>query len=284
MSRSGPRSTPRSPGPRWSSTWRAAGAAIGPPSSARWCKGRGPWPRPAWLVYASSSAALYLGGGGTVEESHGVDPRPEKRSLYSRAKIAAEALLLRLHRERGLPVVILRPAVVVGQGGLLAHGGLGQWPSPTRCVGRGRGDTPIPFVLVKDVVQAFLAAMEAPRVEGMAFNLAGDVRPTACEYLARIAESTGRDFRFHPRSLATHQALETLKWLVKAAAHRKENPFPSWRDLRSRTMARQIDSRLAKRHLGWVPTNDPVSFLREAIGPHVRHPAEGDLRHSGTLW
>jgi nucleoside-diphosphate-sugar epimerase len=172
---------------------------------------------------------------------------------------------------------------VVGEGGLLSHSGLGMWPSPTRCVGRGAGDTPVPFVLVKDVVDAFVAAMDAPGIEGLAFNLAGDVRPTAREFVRTIGERTARDFRFVPRPLAAQQALEVVKWLVKAAGRKKDNPFPSWHDLKSRTMARWIDNRLAKRRLGWVPTSDPKAFLDEAIGPHVRPMAEGDLRARAVL-
>jgi len=136
----------------------------------------------------------------------------------------------------------------------------------------------MPFVLVKDVVQAFVASIEATGVEGMTFNLAGDVRPTAREYVRMIGERTARDFRFFPRSLLAHHALDVVKWLMKIAGRTKENRFPSWRDLSSRTMARSIDCRAAKAQLGWIPTNDLASFLDEAIGPHVRPIAPGDLR------
>ena len=234
------------------------------------------------LIYTSSSAALYLGGRGRLTESAGTDPRPEVRSSYSRAKIEAERLLGELHREKRLPVVILRPAVVVGRGGLLSHSGVGVWASATRCVGRGNGRTPIPFVLVEDVVQALLASIEAPGIDGMTFNLAGDVRPCARDYVKRIGERTGRDFRFRPRRLATHFAIDVAKWLLKAAGGKEENPFPSWRDLASRTMSRQIDNRLAKRHLGWIPTNDVSSFLEAAIKPHARPIPPGDLRAIGS--
>lgn len=213
-----------------------------------------------------------------MDETDGTDSQPESRSQYSRAKIAAERVLLEMHREKRLPVVILRPAVVVGPGGLLSHSGLGMWPSPTRCVGRGDGRSPIPFVLVQDVVQALVASIDAPDIEGMTFNLAGDVRFGAREYVKLIAEKTGRDFRFAPKSLVAHQLTEMLKWAVKAVGRKKENPFPSWRDLSSRTLSRQIDNTLAKRHLGWIPTNDPSSFLESAIGPHVRPMKPGDLR------
>ena len=127
-------------------------------------------------------------------------------------------------------------------------------------------------------MQALIASMDAPDVDGMTFNLAGDVRFGAKDFVRIIGERTGRDFQFAPKSLVSHQLLEILKWALKAAGRKKENAFPSWRDLSSRTMARQIDNQAAKRHLGWIPTNDVDSFLDEAIGPHVRPMAPGDLR------
>ena len=89
------------------------------------------------LIYTSSSAALYLGKKGTLTEAAGPDPQPEVRSLYSRGKIEAERLLMRLHREEGLPVTILRPCIVVGRGGIFTHGGVGYWASDTWCLGWG---------------------------------------------------------------------------------------------------------------------------------------------------
>lgn len=233
------------------------------------------------LVYTSSSAALFLGGNGRMDEGDGTDSKPGGRGLYSRAKIEAERVLRSMHEEKRLPVVILRPAVVVGKGGLLSHSGLGIWPSPTRCVGRGPGYSPVPFVLVQDVVQALLASIDAPKVEGMTFNLAGDVRFSAREFVRLIAQSTGRDFQFAPRPLAIHFAIDVAKWALKAAGRKVENPFPSWHDLSSRTMSRQIDNGLAKRHLGWIPTNDIASFLDAAIGAHVKPMKPGDLRVAG---
>lgn len=230
------------------------------------------------LIYTSSSAALYLAGTRPLDERDGVDAKPETRAAYARAKIEAERVLLDLHGERGLPVVIVRPAVVVGEGGLLAHSALGSWPSPTCCIGRGRGDSPIPFVLVRDVVQALIAAIDSPGVEGMSFNLAGDVRLSASGYVAALARRLGRDFRFRPKRLPSLFAHDLVKWALKAAGGKKENPFPSWRDLASRTLSRPIDNRLAKRHLAWIPVNDLQTFLDEAIGPHVRPMLPGDLR------
>ena len=226
------------------------------------------------LVYTSSIAALYLGGTAAVNETHGTDPRIHERSFYARAKAAAEKIML----ASGVPVVIIRPGVVVGAGGLLQHTGVGYWPSNTCCLGWGRGQHPLPFVLVDDVASALYAAACRTGIEGEAFNLAGDVRPSAREFVAELAARSLRPFRYHPQPLWRLQSLEIGKWLVKAAARKPGLTFPSYRDLRSRALRAPIDSSKAKRMLGWSPDAGAEHFYIEAIGRHLTPIAAGGVR------
>lgn len=230
------------------------------------------------LIYASSISALYLGGRGRIDERTGADPKPAGRSHYSRAKGLAEQLLRDLHARSNLPVVILRPGVVVGRGGMLNHGGLGIWGSDVCCIGWGRGRNPLPFVLVGDVVEALIQSADVPGIEGMTFNLAGDVRPTAAEFVKMLRSRSRRNFRFYPRSLWKMQALEAAKWLLKIIARKPENPFPSYRDLKSRSLRCQLDCSLAKEKLGWQPVQTPEAFFAEAIDSHLLAIPVGDLR------
>ena len=66
-------------------------------------------------------------------------------------------------------VIIMRPCLVVGRGGRLAHGGIGRWPTKTTLVAWGDGKNKMPFVLVQDVAQAMELALDAPGIEGKAF-------------------------------------------------------------------------------------------------------------------
>ncbi len=230
------------------------------------------------LVFASTIACLYLGDKGTVRDPVEPDPKFEQRPFYARAKALAERLLL---TER-IPLVIVRPGVVVGNGTPVTHSGVGYWPSDRCCIGWGMGNNPIPFVLVEDVAEATFLAMEAPGIEGRSYNLVGDVRPTAREYVGLLSERGRRRIEFYPRSLARLQALEILKWGVKIAARKPDNTFPSIRDLKSRSFEAQFDCSAAKRDLGWQPNADRQAFLRKAIDVHLRPIAPGDLR-LGTL-
>ena len=226
------------------------------------------------LVFASTIACLYLGDKGTVTDPAQPDPKIEERPFYARAKALAERLLL----AEKIPLVIVRPGVVVGKGTPVTHSGVGYWPADRCCIGWGLGNNPIPFVLVDDVAEATFLAMEAPGIEGRTYNLVGDVRPTAREYVRLLSERTRRRIEFYPRSLARLQTIEIMKWAVKIAARKAENPFPSMRDLRSRSFEAQIDCSAAKLDLGWRPNADRQTFIQQAIDVHLRPIASGDLR------
>jgi nucleoside-diphosphate-sugar epimerase len=230
------------------------------------------------LIYVSSTSALYMGSRCAADETLGPDPLPEKRSFYSRGKIEAERVLAELRAKSGLPVVIVRPAVVLGAGGVLIHGGTGQWGSGTCCMGWGRGRNPLPLVLAQDVAQALFAAADAPDIDGRSFNLAGDVRLSAAEYVSAVSARALRSFRFYPRHPWQIQAVEIFKWMIKAAARKKDNAFPSYRDMKSRCLLTDLDCSAAKAALGWKPVDRVDVFLREAIDCHLTPIPAGDLR------
>ncbi len=221
------------------------------------------------LIFASSTAALDLARKGRLDESAGADPEPESRNFYSRGKIEAERLLLQLHARERLPVVILRPALVVGRGGQLTHAGAGFWREDICCVLWGKGRHPLPFVLVDDVAQAFLAAKDAPDIEGLAFNLAGDVRPSSVEYVRLLAERSLRNYRVYPQSLVKMQAIAIFKWVIKKLVRKPGATWPNYHDLKCNAVFAQLDCSLAKRMLGWKPTDSFEVFVREAIDLHL---------------
>jgi nucleoside-diphosphate-sugar epimerase len=211
------------------------------------------------FVYASSTAALYLGDNESVQGDSGPDPRPRARGAYSRGKIAAEVALV-AERERGLDVVIVRPAVVLGSPSSLEHSGLGLWVRDNHCVGWGRGDVPLPLVLGDDCATGLVAALFAPAAKNKSYNLAGSVRMTAREFVEELRLRTGRDYCFHPTPIGWMWTQEVGKHFVKFLA-RKQREFPSLRDLRSRSFSAPLDCADASRDLGFRPEGDRLRFL-----------------------
>jgi nucleoside-diphosphate-sugar epimerase len=222
------------------------------------------------LVYVSSIAALYLGpdrGKDLVDDGDPLDPRPAARALYARGKVAAEQELQRLAKERGLALTIARPGVVLGADAPFQHSGLGLWVRDNQCVGWGPGARALPLVLVEDVADALarLAAFPGHELDGRALNLATRVPLTAAELVHEFAHRSGRDVHFHPRALAFSQLLEIGKWLVKKAGGRRD-AFPSYRDLKSRSLHPTFSARLARETLGWKPCEERGEFLRRLFG------------------
>ncbi len=220
------------------------------------------------LIYTSSIAAVYFGDKEVderVDESLGIDPKPDGRSTYARLKIASEQILDNLHEQEGLPVVTLRPGLVVGSRGRSRVSGTGYWARDNHCIGWNRGDNPLPFVLVEDIVSALLAAQEAPGIEGMHFNLVGPVCLTAQEYIQELGRFGQRNIALHPQSPIWLQGMDVGKWVIKAMIRKPGNQFPSYRDLKTRGLTAHIDCTLAMEKLGWQPEQDRVRFIDKGI-------------------
>ena len=223
------------------------------------------------LLHVGSIASLYLGP--TVGEVTGAtppDPLPWQRADYARAKAECDRLLLDMHARERLRVCILRPGLVVGEGTAALHSGLGFFNNEQHCVGWNLGRNPLPFVLVQDVAAAIALATRADTsVEGRCYNLVGDVRPSAREYMEALAKATGRPLRFHPSFPAGLWAGELAKWAIKQVGGRR-SPLPSQRDILSRGLTARFDCDDAKRDLGWAPADDPRAFFRLAVAVHAR--------------
>jgi len=195
--------------------------------------------------------------------------RRKDKEMRRQGDIECEKILVDFWRNQNLPVVIFRPGIVVGQKGTPMHSSLGMWVHDIHCMGWGRGNTPLPFVLVEDVVTAMLNALTIPNIEGQSFNLAGDVRLYAREYVELLRKYLGRDFRFHPQHLCKIQCIEVFKWFVKNIAGKRENPFPSYWDLKTRSLQTTLDCTKAKTILSWHPTDDFEDFVAKAIKVHI---------------
>ncbi|MEQ8751491.1 MAG: NAD-dependent epimerase/dehydratase family protein, partial [Amphiplicatus sp.] len=74
------------------------------------------------LVHVGSIASLYLGTeAGLVSDSAEPDAHAEERSDYARAKAETDRKLMEMRRVDALPVILLRPGLVVGAGASPFH-------------------------------------------------------------------------------------------------------------------------------------------------------------------
>lgn len=221
------------------------------------------------LVHVGSIASLYLGPQERpVTGATPPDEREAERGDYARAKVLADRLMVEMHAREGLPIVILRPGVVVGEGSSPFHSALGFYNTEQHCIGWNAGTNPLPFVLVEDVAESILRATLAEGVEGRCFNIVGDVRPSARAYIADLALALGRPLRFHPQSPRWLWLEDSAKWVVKRATGRAV-PAPAMRDFLSRGMLAAFDCTDAQNALDWHPVADPVRFRERAVLVHA---------------
>ena len=218
------------------------------------------------FIYTGTIDSYYAGrGAGTITEETPLDPQIERRNLYARAKAASEQILMRMHRERGLPVAIVRPGIVIGRGGSPFHWGVGMWWHEAVCQIWGDGNNKLPLVLVEDVAKGLIAAMETPGIEGQSFNLAGDPCLSAQEYLNELDRLGGMRIQRHATPILKFYLQDMMKWAVKVAVRHPERRMPSYRDWESRTQQAVFDCTAAKTTLGWRPVNDRGELVRQGI-------------------
>jgi len=218
------------------------------------------------LIYTGTIDSYYAGAKtGTITEETPLDPHIVWRNYYARAKALSEQALMELHRERGLPVTIFRPGIVIGRGSSPLHWGIGMWSFDAVCQLWGRGRTPLPLVLVEDVASALVAALDAPGIEGESFNLVAASDLTAREYLEALEQSTGVEFQKIPTPLWKFYLTDAAKWLVKRAIRHPDRRRPSYRDWESRTHRAHYDCSKARRLLNWAPADARAEIIRRGI-------------------
>ena len=220
------------------------------------------------LIYTGTIDSFYAGGrAGTITEATALDPKIKRRNNYARAKGAVEDLLLEMHRQDGLPVVIVRPGIVIGKGGNPFHWGVGKWSSEGVVETWGDGTNKLPLVLVDDVAVGMVQAMDVPGIEGRSYNLIDAPLLSARDYIDGLERLGGYKVDVHPRSIWRFFLEDLVKWPVKVlVGHPDAKRVPSYSDWESRTQKALFDSTRTREELGWAPISDADLMVSRGIG------------------
>ena len=218
------------------------------------------------LIYTGTIASYDMSDPNRqITEDTGFAEDMSDRNLYARSKAECERKLMELHRERGLPLVIARPGIVVGHGGPLQHWGIGRWHGAGAVRIWGHGRNILPFVLIDDVVDGLVRMIDAP-VEGQSFNLIGEPMLSARGYFNAIHDTLGAEIRVVPGNLNAFYASDAVKYLLKKYALRRQGVIrASLADWKSRAHFSPFVNTRPKDVLGWQPEADKARFVEEAI-------------------
>lgn len=202
----------------------------------------------------------------SISEHTGFAADMSDRNLYARSKAKCEEELLKLHDSQGLPLVIARPGIVVGEGGPLQHWGIGRWHGAGAVRIWGPGTNILPFVLIDDVAKGLVLMMENSDAVGKSFNLVADPMMSARDYFAAIHRELGAKIQVSSGNLTAFWMADALKYGLKKYALRRHGAIrPSLADWKSRAHFSPFDNGLPKDLLGWEPESDKSRFVQKAI-------------------
>lgn len=204
--------------------------------------------------------------GSVITPETGFENDLSDRNLYARSKAMCEDVLLSLRKNQKLPLVIVRPGIVVGKGGPLQHWGIGRWNGSGACKIWGQGDNILPFVLVDDVADGLLKAMKTPDIDGASFNLIGDPYLSAQEYFDMIHKKLGVKINVSKGAPLMFFLSGGIKYFLKKYFLRKKNiDLLSYKDWKSRGHFASFDNEKSKNILNWEPERDKEAFVQKAI-------------------
>src|SRR6185437_12377045 len=182
-----------------------------------------------------------------------LDTAIRRRSHYARSKAACETLLQEMQRAKGLPLVIVRPGIVIGPGSPPAHPGVGRFASETRVDYWGSGTSFLPFVLVDDVADALARALDAPGIEGQTLLLTSPPLLTAREYVDALSAHMRTRIDARSRPAWRYWIADMLKEIAKNAVRHPNRRWPSLHDWRCYSHSARYSGRMTEEALGWHP-------------------------------
>lgn len=152
-----------------------------------------------------------------------VPPAAESLDAYTRSKVEAEALALEYHKDRGLPVSIVRPGFIYGPRDRTVLPKLLDALRNGRFFYFGSGDQALNCIYVKNLVQAIFLAAEVPEAIGEVFNVTDGKRVSKKDFVGKVAALDG--MRPPTRKIPLWLA-RTLATLLERRARRKKSTVP----------------------------------------------------------
>jgi nucleoside-diphosphate-sugar epimerase len=222
------------------------------------------------FIYTGTIASYASGNPhDVIDNDTPVDPAIARRDHYARSKAACEGLLQAMQREAGLPLVILRPGIVIGPGSPPAHPGVGRFLSETRVDYWGDGRNALPLVVVDDVAEALVLALDAPEVVGQTLLVTGPPLMSARDYVSAVEARMRARIDARPRSAWRNWAADMIKELAKNAVRHPNRRWPSLHDWQCTSHRARYDSRMTEQALGWHPIDDREELEARGIAQAV---------------
>ncbi|MCA9079841.1 MAG: SDR family oxidoreductase [Planctomycetaceae bacterium] len=197
-----------------------------------------------------------------VDEQAALDPRAEQRDPYTFSKVRQELVARELSAELKLPLVIVRPGVIYGEGRSLLTSRVGLQVGPLLV--RMGGSHPLPYTYVENCAEGVKLAGLVPGVDGETFNLVDD-DPVTGHQLVRYLRRQGQKIR---SVWIPGMCIQPLSWIYATYSRWSQGQLPPvitpyrsaaiWKPLR-------YSNAQAKHKLNWVQPISTEQALERTI-------------------
>ena len=217
------------------------------------------------FIFAGTIDSYYSGNSNEVIVGSTALDGSERRNHYARSKAVIEARLLKLYSEKSLPLIIVRPGIVIGKGFSPAHWGVGMFLSNANMAFWGDGQHHLPFVLVDDVADGLFKALSSPNLFGKALLLTDAPLLTGKDYVAALGRATQTKIRSKNGPAWNSFVIDVLKESLKHLIKHPNRRIPSYKDWLSRQHRATYDSGESQSLLGWKPCGDKELMIEKGI-------------------
>jgi nucleoside-diphosphate-sugar epimerase len=199
---------------------------------------------------------------GTGDESA---PLREEPNPYSRSKVAGERLLVRMIRDEGAPVTVVRPGWIYGPGDHASFARLARRIEHHKMMMVGSGENHVPLIYVRDAARGVVLASEADDAEGRCYVLVNDEPVTQRDFITAIAEQLGAPL---PTRRIPYELAVWIGAVAERLGHlaRSRQPPPVMRfGMQLLGGENRFSIARARRELGFAPLVDLVEGVTRSV-------------------
>ena len=187
-----------------------------------------------------------------------------------------------MYKQQQLPLVIVRPGIVIGPGGTSFTEPSGASRATfVRC--GEKGPMPCRSSWWQPSLPQWCARFKSTASKANPSNLIDRPLLTARDYLDELQRQTGKPLNVVRRPIWKFFLADLIKWFVKATTrHPGRARMPYYYDWESRTQKAAFNSDHARARLGWQPASNRQRLVDEGIGSAVRYWRSSPRRGAGT--
>jgi nucleoside-diphosphate-sugar epimerase len=192
---------------------------------------------------------------------------------YTQSKVEADLLASSYQRDKGVPVVILRPGFIYGPRDRTVLPKLLDNLRSRKVRYLGSGGRAMNTIYVGNLVEAVFLAVDTPSAVGQTYNLTDGACPTKRQFLEAIADGFGLP-RPNPIPVPLWLARGLAWWQEGRARRRGSLKAPRLTQARLKFLGYNLDFSIekAKRELGYRPKWTFATGLAETVAWYKQNP------------